>query len=423
MKILLEPASIYTFDGDALTHKKVYWEPDLDHDDFADSEESAKLIADFIKKSVNKRISNNGKGLLLLSGGLDSRSVLFAPDNPSAMLEAVTFYNEPNTELRLASELADKADVKHHHLQREYDYYGKLAVDAIKLTGGMWNLGCLHTSGFDQELRKLNKGVLLSGMYFDTFFKGFAFDKQDKYKKWTGSIYKEYPTQDIYWDTKGQISLDSKWRDAISKRRSTYFGYEDVPKDELTSQMLNKIKYSRIGNLARIRSGGMDMALYRSQYYDMIISDSNFSDIFSFLNPYDEIKKDFMTKIVGYIIEDEFSIADSNVLNSHFVNNNFYLTAAKGIIKKRLKRIGTKQNRKKISIGSSWIDWDIYIQNSQIIAELWQECKEDENVNIILSEIMVDNPFKSSPSTLKSYFSFFNLITVGLWLKYGYVKS
>ncbi|GAA5520520.1 hypothetical protein LQ318_02235 [Aliifodinibius salicampi] len=419
----LEPASIYTFDGDELIRKKVYWEPNLDHNDFADSEESAKLIADFIKESVNKRISNNGKGLLLLSGGLDSRSVLFAPDNPSEMLEAVTFYNEPNTELRLASELANKADVKHHHLQREYDYYGKLAVDAIKLTGGMWNFGCFHTSGFNRELSELNHGILLSGMYFDTFFKGFAFDKENLHKKLTGKIYKRYPAQDVYWDTKGADDLKREWREAIHMRRVESYGYDKISRDELTPQILNKVKYSRIGNMARIRSGGMDIALYRSQYYDMVISDNKFSGVFSFLNPLDEVKADFMESIIKQLTNEPLSVADSNQLNSEFVSNNYYLTAARNILRKRIRKISPVQNKSAdIAMGSSWIDWYTYRQESELISQLWKECEQDETACEAVEQIMDYNPFFLEPDYSSSKYDFLNLLTVGLWLKYGYVN-
>lgn len=419
----LEPASVYKFEGKKLFQIETYWQPDLDHDDFASIQESAALIASYIKESTNRRISNNGnKGLLLLSGGLDSRAVLFAPDYPSEMLEAVTFYNEPNIELKLSSQLASKAGVKHHHLKRDYDYYGKLAIDAVKLTGGMWNIGCLHTSGFNDELYKINKGVLLSGMYFDTFFKGFAFDKKILHKRMTGSIYKGYPGQDIYWDTRGANDLKYEWQDAIHRRRAETYGYDSIPEDALTPQILNKIKYSRIGNMARIRSGGMDIALYKSQFYDMVVSDINFSKVFSFLNPYDELKSDFMNIVIKNLTEDNISVADSNVLNSEFLMNNYYLTVSRNILRKRIKKFLPKSKKNDIAVESSWINWYTYRHNSELINSLWKECKQDESISLIIEEMLGYNPFELKPDYSSSKYDFLNLLTVGLWLKYGYTK-
>lgn len=418
----LEPASIYKIGPQGISRVQKYWEPELDHEDFLSEEESINRIAGFIRESVNKRINkNNGKGLLFLSGGLDSRAVLFAPQNPSQLLEAVTFYNEPNTELELATSLAQKAGVIHHPLKRHYDYYADLAIDTIKDTGGMWNFACLHMSGYSDKLREMNPGILLSGMYFDTFFKGFAFDKRVNYQKLTGKIFKEYPSQNNYWDARGSKDLKMEWKARLDERRRECYGYDTVPADELTPLMLNKIKYSRIGNMARIRSGGMDTALYKSQHYEMVVSDKNFSTIFSFLNPLHEIKSDFMPRVISRLTDQQL-VDDANVVYSEYMMQNYYLTVARGVLRRRVvRKLFPQKDKNEVAMDSSWIDWYAYRKKSKKIKSLWKEC--DDYAGELANELIGFNPYKLEPDFSKSKYDFINLLTVGLWLKYGYKNS
>jgi len=269
----LEPASVYRFNKNGLHFVKNYWKPNLDHDNFFSSDESARYLAEIIRTTVNQAFDeSDSKGLLLLSGGMDSRAVLFSADNPSAVLKAATFYTEENIELKKAAQLASIAGVEHYPLKREYDYYANLAIDAVKLTGGMWNFACCHTYGFRNELRRINPGVMLSGICFDTLFRGSVFQKKESYNKFSGTIKKEFADQDIYWDKKGIVQLKDKWKEKIHNRRRDYYGFDTIHSKSLTPIMLNKIKYSRLKNLSRLRSSGIENVLCKTQNYDLVSS-------------------------------------------------------------------------------------------------------------------------------------------------------
>jgi len=110
---------------------------------------------------------------------------------------------------------------------------------------------------------------------------------------------------------------------------------------------------------------------------------------------------------------------DANIDSSHFLYQNFYLTAIRNIVKKRVPWIENRHRLEdSIALESSWINWDKYKSDSEMINKLWNEC--DDSAGDLLNEILGYKPYELPPDLIVSKYDFINLLTIGLWFKYGY---
>ena len=127
-------------------------------------------LAEAIKKSVNRRTQGNYRLGLLLSGGMDSRTVLASS---SKKMVCFTVGDFKNREVKIAKRIAEVKDCEHIFLKRDLDHYANHVDEAVEIGDGMYSFAHAHNIGFFDQIR--NKcDVLLHGFFFDVLFKGFS---------------------------------------------------------------------------------------------------------------------------------------------------------------------------------------------------------------------------------------------------------
>jgi len=122
-----------------------------------------------MEKAVERRLKGNHRFGLLLSGGLDSRTVL-AADKKGEISVAFTLADFDNREVQISRKIAATKGCRHVFLQRDMDHYYRLVEEAIDIGDGLYRFWDAHNIGFFDQIRP-EADVLLHGYGFDRLFK------------------------------------------------------------------------------------------------------------------------------------------------------------------------------------------------------------------------------------------------------------
>ena len=157
--------------------KQCYWRPSravVSNVSAADL--AAELAAALLTAGARRTASVLGTNGLLLSGGADSRALLFSASHPE-LVESLTFCDAANAESVVAQRIAAVAGSRHHLLIRSPEHYAEGAIETVRITGGMFSLKDAHFQGFLPAMQGLNLGNLMTGCYTDYLLKGLAYNK------------------------------------------------------------------------------------------------------------------------------------------------------------------------------------------------------------------------------------------------------
>jgi asparagine synthase (glutamine-hydrolysing) len=162
----LEPASVLRIRGSDLGLSR-YWRPT-----YGDQGETEAYYVDALVEALRQAVARKTRGNdrlgILLSGGLDSRTVLACCDRP---LVAFTLADFDNREVAIARRVAEVAGFEHVFLERDLDHYANLVEEAVEIGDGMRRFDHAHVLGSLQDI-KARCDVVLDALNFDTRLKG-----------------------------------------------------------------------------------------------------------------------------------------------------------------------------------------------------------------------------------------------------------
>lgn len=158
---VLPPASVLK-----CSHKyfsiQQYWDFNYKDETFSEEYYVEELVKSF-KKAVERVMQDEHRKGLLLSGGLDSRSILAATDGE---LYTFTFGERESQEAKIAEIVANKKKTKHQFLELKEDYISRFAENAVYLTDGMLNILHFHAISVLDEIRQ-KVDIILDGLAMD----------------------------------------------------------------------------------------------------------------------------------------------------------------------------------------------------------------------------------------------------------------
>jgi asparagine synthase (glutamine-hydrolysing) len=168
---LMPPASILKFDGINLDYLK-YW--DLEYHSELKEREAVDALTKRFVKAVNVRADNVSEGLcLMLSGGLDSRSVLAALNKRNLQkVTAVTFGTKGCDDITIAKMVTKKLGVKHLVIEYDPDELVKYVKDIVYLTEGQDTVNVAFIPYVAEKLRGMGFKYFLQGYMFDLLLGG-----------------------------------------------------------------------------------------------------------------------------------------------------------------------------------------------------------------------------------------------------------
>lgn len=156
-----------------------YWAPDFETP-FPNCEAAAEELAHAVSEAIRIRtLARLAPVVSFTSGGMDSRTVLFAAASPENVT-GLNLYDEPRRESEVASRLCQAAHVRYEGFQRDQDYYPRWLSEGVRLSGAMWSHEDDHYLGTRQRVFALGARTVLSTCTADWLFKGYGLEKSHR---------------------------------------------------------------------------------------------------------------------------------------------------------------------------------------------------------------------------------------------------
>ncbi len=413
----LDPACRYTFtlkDDILHTRQEVYWDPRrIPHDENMSVPEWIEGIADALRLAARRRTAEIlGKPGLLLSGGLDSRAILFGARDPR-LVECATFCDSENAEASTARQLAAVAEAPYHLLLRDPEHYAKGAMASVRISGGMWSIQDAHYHGLIEELKGLGAGVVLTGCYADYLLKGLAFNKEPvSLFGMALPIYKQRGYDPCFYQP--HFVLAAEWNARVAARLAGRF-------PAALRNDCSAVEDLRIRPLSREADAMGRHYLMRTLPWEPVMADKGIVDLYARMPP--SLKNDFCvySRAVGRVVGKP---------GRHVLNNNYGTRLDAGPLRvaatetiRRLERKWRTFNDRRTGRASntttagSWPEFSFYVARSPLIAELWSSPSPfiRELFTAMLGRDPWGTPLPSWGSEAPDLF--LRLLTVKLWLE------
>lgn len=169
----LVPASHAIWDGKQLKVEK-YW--NISHNPktkgFKSWKDAAVELNERLGQSVEKRFVDNARTGALISGGIDSRLLLTVCPTKTI---AATFSNRNHSlsiETLLAEKISKLLGYEHILIDREIDHYANVAELAVDVNESERSFAGCHSLGLHEKMIDAGIRVVITGQFWDTFFKG-----------------------------------------------------------------------------------------------------------------------------------------------------------------------------------------------------------------------------------------------------------
>ena len=164
----LPPAVILQVQGGESTLVR-YWT--LASGDHTDPEDRyVEALADGLRHAAARKTRGNHRFGILLSGGLDSRSVAASTRQP---MTAFTLGEFVNREVKIAQRVARARGIEHVFLRRGPNHYPDSVAEAVAIGDGMQRFDHALVLGVTDEIRA-GCDVVLDAFGFDSFLKGWS---------------------------------------------------------------------------------------------------------------------------------------------------------------------------------------------------------------------------------------------------------
>jgi len=147
------PASIFTYQNGEFEIKK-YWDYKFEEDTNYLENYYADELVKLFKQAVERRMKGDYRFGVLLSGGLDSRSILAAIDKKHYPIHTITFrFPNMDNSYKIAKKVSEKRGAIHKQLELKKDFLSSYAEKGVYLTDGMININNFHIISILDEIR------------------------------------------------------------------------------------------------------------------------------------------------------------------------------------------------------------------------------------------------------------------------------
>jgi len=414
----LGSASLYRWNSEGFRKETTYWkyEPRPEYDTTVDA--FAERMADAVRGAANMRLNSvGGKTGLFLSGGLDSRALLFSPERPGDKFTAITFCDSINRETRYARMLAQQANATHEILKREPEFYGRGAINAVRICSGMWSFDQAHTIGFTEDIHRISPAQTLSGLYFDYLFKGMAIDTRAVRTSRFKEPHREPAPLKHAWYHGCNYSIDkSPLGKAVSQRMEQL--YDGLETENMTDEDRILIEARRLDPVSNGPGAGFAKILLRTVPFDIVTPDNRLLELVQRIPVNIKIGDQLFPKMLKHISPLALRVPDANtalpILDNEFAKFARFMWG-KSI--QRLKNAFGLSTNTRLKTQTSWINWYYYCLHSPVLRDLWNELRGPIEKEI--TWLLGYNPFEQSIELLARDYPLFNrILTLGLWLKY-----
>lgn len=342
-----------------------YWKPFTDGF-YSSIDDAVTEITSAVQLAIKERTHTGTIGTYT-SGGLDSRMILFACDNPNRV-KAINLYDEENREANIAQQLCSKANVQYIPFQRSKDYYPHWLTAGVLSCEGMWSAFDNHFLGTKDFLHSLGATTVMSACSADMLFKQCNLDRfvpqyfgcrpgWFKPKKFWNGGFIDPPVEHhpLHY-------LEA----AMKSRRDSWFGFPPGRLNPLSSILIAD-KRSR----PLVYSAGLSFFTFFTHFpYDNFIGDRRVAECYARMPTHFRLNSDVWKRVVA------------NLCGDDIVNANTGLRPLASWREVWVNRCKSKLQPKSTSLTlhneGSWPTFLWYMHHSPTISRLWSSITPHE---------------------------------------------
>lgn len=412
----LDAATHYAYcltgSGEPVGHES-YWSPPRAASSTGDLRDLAAEFAAGLRTAGLRRAFLPGKNGLLLSGGADSRALLYTSVPPAAV-ESITFCDRDNAEVDTARAIAATAGSPHHVLYRTPEHYGEGAAESVRVTGGMWSIKDAHYHGFAGVLRELELGNLMTGCYTDYLYKGLGYNKTAQRvlgKRLSLDALAPYASE--YYQPHAKIA--EAWSMRVRERTANWIRAEDIA---AYADDPFAVEDRRIRPLSREADAMGRLYLLRTQPWDPVMIENELIDLYGRIPPALKLNARVFRAAVAQVVPAQAR---------HIRNNNDYSPIGASEPARVLRYLWRKafelvarrlsgSSTETLSTHGSWPNFSYYVGHSAMLADQW--ARPSAGQRELLADLVGEDPFQTPLAVwaVRDIDLILRLLTLQIWL-------
>jgi asparagine synthase (glutamine-hydrolysing) len=364
---------------------RTYWTP-FDKGFFRDISEAAEALAAAVRTSIRERTAIARRPLFFVSGGADSRVLLFSADDPS-LATGFHIFEHFGQETVIARALCARVGSRYQEYERDNDYYPRVMQETVRWTGGMWSVVDAHFPGLSIQVEDFNPDLVMSGCSTDWLFKGLGMEKRHLGCFGRSLPYLTYVNERIEGFTGGAPPLPAPraFENETQARLNAWFSgcprEFKTPIDRLTTvdRRVRPFSYN-------IFVSGQSM--YRVFPYDTFMADARVAECYSRIHPDWKLNREVWGRAAAIICAGATDIVDSNYgWRLHAAPAEKLIMFVKGWFSRRASRLkngAVTSAADRPSAAGSWPDYGWYVLNSKTLKAFWQSASSEERERLTL---------------------------------------
>jgi hypothetical protein len=393
-----------------------YWQP-FQGDFFKSTSDAAEALSESLKVAVSERTAAAKKVTLFVSGGADSRVMLFGADDPGKITGINIYETEPTHESNISRALCDRIGARYVGFARDNDYYPRMLAENLRWSGAMWSAEDSHYLGVHHVVDQAMPDLVMTACTTDWVFKGYGLEKT--YKMLFGRylpLLKFLPTRVEGFLPNYPRPAPDAYREAIDHRMSAWF--EGCPTELKDDVDYLKVEDRRIRPTSYTVSVSGQM-MYRIFPYDTFLADSRVANCYTQIPAWMKLNSSVWGLASRMVCKGASDIVDSNFGWELGSSQSMKLAMfAKGWLQRRLlpRAPQSSQRNDHPPCYASWPDFGWYVSNSDTVRSQW------ENARVTIAERVTrlwgSDPFRTPLNEWShSPLDFFRLLTLIEYLR------
>jgi len=369
-----------------------YWRP-FEGGFYPNIHDAADELANAISLAVKERTAVAEKTALFISGGADSRVMLYAANDPSKVW-GINLYEKQTHESVIAKALCERAGATYVGYGRDNDYYPRMQEENVRWSGAMWSTEDNHYLGVHDIIEKIGADLVMTACTTDWVFKGYGLEKT--YHQLLG---KNLPIKKFI-DKRVDGFLPNyprpsptEFSEKIKERMDRWFaGTPSILKTDI-DYLLVEDRRVRPACYTVSVSGQI---MYRTYPYDTFLADSRIAECYAKIPAKWKLNGEVWGLAASKVCMAANDIVDSNFgwsVNAGTVSKLFNFT--KGWIHRRISKnsLVTQQDDHPPSY-ASWPDLGWYATHSKLLIEFWNSTPDSDRKRI--TQLLGSNPWEES---------------------------
>lgn len=361
-----------TIDANAQTSQRTsYWRP-FETSFYSSIHEAADALAAAVKTAIEERTAIAERPLFFISGGADSRVMLFSAHDRSKVT-GVNIFEHVQQEREIARSLCELAGAKFVELQRDNDYYPRQLQNLARWSGGMWSAEDSHYPGMEERLAELSPDLVMTACTTDWLFKGYGMEKEhiDVLGRSLPFLrYKHRRAEGFLPNV--PAPAPAPLAHEIEARMAAWF--EGCP-DTLSSPHERLMVEDRRVRPACYTVSVSGQIMYRTFPYDSFFADSRVAECYSRIQPDWKLNREVWGKGAARICTDAGNVVDANYgwrIDAGMAEKAVMF--AFGWFGRRLKKhtAAAPLPSDRPPPSGSWPDLGWYAEHSATLKALWQ---------------------------------------------------